>query len=172
MAIDNALSAEAQKQKARDRAKAWYYANKDRALTRIRQRAKTKRVEVLATQARWREKNRQRLREQQLQYYRKNYSVHLNNCAKRRARKKSALTDPKAISEWMAKIRNQSWVRCHWCGTKVAGNQVHFDHVVAISRGGAHAIDNLCPSCSDCNQKKHNRLIADWICNGQTFLPL
>lgn len=90
----------------------------------------------------------------------------------RRARKLGVNSDSRGIAQWMREIRSHSFARCHWCGTKVFGRKVHFDHVVALSVGGTHTIGNLCVSCPECNFTKNNRLIADWIAGGQTFLNL
>lgn len=30
----------------------------------------------------------------------------------------------------------------------------HIDHMIPLSRGGSHDIDNLAPSCGSCNMKK------------------
>lgn len=117
--------------------------------------------------------NRDRTRKLHSIWAKNNRAILNARDAKRRALEKgSALRDGKLIKEWMVQVRKLSHARCHWCGTKVPGKGVHFDHVVALSKGGEHSISNLCVSCSDCNKTKHNRLIADWICNGQTFLPL
>jgi 5-methylcytosine-specific restriction endonuclease McrA len=91
---------------------------------------------------------------------------------RRRARKLGNQIDPSGIAKWMREIRKLPFVRCHWCGTKVHGRQVHFDHVIAVSRGGSHSIGNLCSSCAPCNRLKAARSIADWIVGGQTFLPI
>ncbi len=93
--------------------------------------------------------------------------------AKRRARKKSALIgDISIISQWEKEIRSMNWARCHWCGTKVAGGDVHFDHVLALSKGGSQSSGNLCSSCPDCNRRKSARIISDWVVGGQSFLPI
>lgn len=94
-------------------------------------------------------------------------------CAKRRALKEAAsIGDTAVISQWQKEIRLMKWVRCHWCGTKVPGRKVHFDHVVALTKGGSHSIGNLCASCPECNRSKNARVIADWVVGAQTFLNL
>lgn len=85
---------------------------------------------------------------------------------------KATLGNPVLIRRWMIEVKSKPFSRCHWCGTKVDGKEVEFDHVIALSRGGSHSIGNLCSSCPECNRSKSNRIIADWICNNQTFLTL
>lgn len=106
-------------------------------------------------------------------YYRQNPGGARLSALRRRGRANQAsLQDQKIISAWMREIRKRAFARCHWCGTKVPGRKIHFDHVVPISKGGLHSIGNICASCRDCNLTKHNRLISDWLSNGQTFLAL
>ena len=38
----------------------------------------------------------------------------------------------------------------------------HLDHVLALSRGGRHAIGNLLPACAPCNLTKAAKLLAEW----------
>lgn len=128
--------------KTRARTARWYAANKDRAIMASKLRRMSKPEARRADHAR------------------------------RRARKLAATIDDAGIKDWMKQIRSAPYARCHWCGTKVAGRKIHFDHVVALSRGGTHTIGNLCASCPDCNLKKHARVVADWICQGQTFLSI
>jgi 5-methylcytosine-specific restriction endonuclease McrA len=114
-------------------------------------------------------------------YDRKSYLKHRQRAmirakvftAKRRAVKLGAvLGNTAVIHQWQQSIRAMKWVRCHWCGTKVPGLGVHFDHVIALSRGGSHSIGNICAACPECNLSKNARAISDWVCNGQTFLSL
>lgn len=55
---------------------------------------------------------------------------------------------------------------CYMCHTplrlgvrKGEPGHVHFDHVIPLSRGGAHCSDNIRPACQRCNQRKGNRLL-------------
>ena len=48
--------------------------------------------------------------------------------------------------------------QCHLCGEigEYGGhNGLHIDHIVPISRGGAHSMDNLRPACASCNRMKN-----------------
>lgn len=92
---------------------------------------------------------------------------------RRKARKQGApLGDPKIIRQWMAEVRSKPFVRCHWCGTKVRGSEVHFDHVISIAAGGSHSIGNLCSSCPECNCSKQARSPSEWNKHEQIFLHL
>lgn len=47
---------------------------------------------------------------------------------------------------------------CHICGNDVEPDDVHFDHAIPLSKGGAHATANVFVSHSRCNMKKSNKL--------------
>lgn len=47
---------------------------------------------------------------------------------------------------------------CHICGNDVEPDDVHFDHAIPLSKGGAHATYNVFVSHSRCNMKKSNKL--------------
>jgi hypothetical protein len=46
---------------------------------------------------------------------------------------------------------------CAWCGRSVVGRDIEIDHVVPLTRGGAHRADNLAVSCPDCNRRKSGK---------------
>jgi 5-methylcytosine-specific restriction endonuclease McrA len=48
---------------------------------------------------------------------------------------------------------------CFYCGSL---NKITIDHIVPISRGGAHSIGNLVAACAFCNGSKHNKLLVEW----------
>lgn len=52
---------------------------------------------------------------------------------------------------------------CYLCGRTLV-NPVHMDHVIPLSRGGAHSIGNLLPAHNRCNLRKHDKLLSelDW----------
>lgn len=49
--------------------------------------------------------------------------------------------------------------RCVYCGAKAT----HIDHLVPVSRGGTYSIENLRPSCKDCNLKKLDKTLLEFL---------
>jgi 5-methylcytosine-specific restriction endonuclease McrA len=49
---------------------------------------------------------------------------------------------------------------CHICGDDIE-DDLEFDHVVPLSRGGAHAEENIRPSHEACNHWKGTRLMSE-----------
>jgi 5-methylcytosine-specific restriction endonuclease McrA len=74
--------------------------------------------------------------------------------AKRRALKK----ENGVYSVTAKEIKKIQSMNCLYCG--LSGGQV--DHVIPLTRGGAHSIGNLVPACRSCNASKNNRTITEW----------
>lgn len=68
------------------------------------------------------------------------------------------------------KVLAKTGGRCYYCGCElpkdtyvyderenaISGNRNwHVDHMIPLSRGGDHNINNLVPSCGACNLSKH-----------------
>lgn len=78
---------------------------------------------------------------------------------KYRARKMAATVgDTNLITAWEAKWKSKKTVACYWCRKRVKTSQVHVDHVVPLSKGGEHSVENLCVSCAKCNLTKQAKL--------------
>lgn len=55
-------------------------------------------------------------------------------------------------------IASQGW-RCTYCAQL---KKLELDHVVPLSRGGAHDIENAVGACKRCNCSKGARLLSEW----------
>lgn len=65
------------------------------------------------------------------------------------------------ISSAEAKIRGllkKESCRCAYCGATFLRGNFEFDHVVPLSKGGAHSADNLVVACRKCNASKGARI--------------
>lgn len=67
-----------------------------------------------------------------------------------------------AIKKWRQGWRSLREVLCHWCKQAFAPDACHADHVIPLSRGGAHGLSNLVIACAACNVKKHARMPEVW----------
>ncbi|MEE2821634.1 MAG: HNH endonuclease [Acidobacteriota bacterium] len=47
--------------------------------------------------------------------------------------------------------------RCQYCGHKFVPNQLTYDHVIPVARGGKKTWENIVTCCIGCNRKKGNR---------------
>ena len=79
--------------------------------------------------------------------------------AKRRATTHKATVPgtEKAVTEFYHWTRNASVIRCYLCGKVVPKGDRHVDHVMPLSLGGAHSVENLAVLHSSCNLQKHDK---------------
>ena len=83
---------------------------------------------------------------------------------KRRAVKKQAtMGDLKAIYDWLQEWKQRESACCHWCKDSFNPSQCHVDHVIPLSKGGAHCLSNLVIACAKCNLSKGSKLPDEWL---------
>jgi len=58
----------------------------------------------------------------------------------------------------MLKVVRRDGQMCQICHRNVPDNELAFDHVIPISKGGPTSVDNLRVLCADCNSKKSDSL--------------
>lgn len=76
---------------------------------------------------------------------------------------KSAPKDEKKrIVKWKKEWKALPIVKCNWCEKDFPALVCQSDHIVALGRGGAHALSNLCISCRPCNQAKSVLNVEQW----------
>lgn len=110
----------------------------------------------------WREQNSEHVRDYYQRYYAENYEYirakgaewQKNNPEKsrirnqrRRARKRSVETEMFSKQDLTNHFDDIGAYACVYCD----GPYQQDDHVVPISKGGPHTIDNMVPSCKTCN---------------------
>lgn len=108
--------------------------------------------------------------------YQKRYALYAQASTKRRALKLAATVNLKGIRAFMDSVKSKPFATCYYCGDRVStkGRALHFDHIVSLSQGGQHTVDNLCVSCASCNLSKHAKPLAEWLktMTGQQLLTL
>lgn len=66
------------------------------------------------------------------------------------------------VDQWVELVERLEY-RCTYCGEETSADDIHMDHIVALNRGGPHAILNITPACSRCNiSKKHRLILFEW----------
>lgn len=82
------------------------------------------------------------------------------------ARKRQATVEP---VDYEAIIKRDG-MRCHICGKKIRSRkELHFDHIVPLSKGGEHSMKNIACAHAKCNLEKNDgkipsqlRLAGEW----------
>lgn len=77
------------------------------------------------------------------------------------ARRRALVGDGKVtLAEWEALLAREGG-HCAYCNTRPEA--LTMDHVVPLSRGGKHAIENILPACKSCNSRKGARTPGEWF---------
>ena len=63
-----------------------------------------------------------------------------------------------------------SYGHCYLCGYTLSG-EIHVDHVIPLSRGGAHSEQNLRPTHARCNLRKSDKLLHELEFWGAWYVP-
>ncbi len=171
------------------RKKLYYIKNKERHLAKCKERRNLKRVELLAYHREYRKRNPEKVNEYFRNYYAKNKERMLARSKERRrldpaialrrlesSRRYYAANSDKhqaLISKRRAMVRGASdgtFTAKQWKEMKAAYDnrcvyclnvfeRLTQDHVIPVSKGGAHAASNIVPACKSCNCKKN---VAPW----------
>lgn len=108
-------------------------------------------------------KHRGEILEQRRIYAKAHPEVSRRRNRKRRALKRNAtIGNELEMAAWEAGWRAKKTVVCHWCKRRVKPADAHVDHVIPLSKGGDHTVDNLCASCASCNNAKHAKPPDVW----------
>lgn len=81
--------------------------------------------------------------------------LHKNKKLRRRALELNCIRT--ATIEDLKSIRLASNGICHYCLTPA--NELTYDHVIPLSKGGAHSKDNIVMACRSCNCSKGAKII-------------
>lgn len=150
--------------KTRPRREKWEREYKKREVEKLRadnaayyaKTKHTKRQEYLV-------KNKLSIARKRAAYLKKNIVMFRGYIHKRRAKKlKAPIGELKLIAAWEKRIRSQPFVSCYWCKKTIPNTKINIDHIIALTRGGAHEIGNLCVSCKSCNSSKHAKTLEIW----------
>jgi 5-methylcytosine-specific restriction endonuclease McrA len=136
---------------------AWYVEHRDEHAARC---------------ARWRGTNRLRHRQLARQAYERNRPAYIARAAawnaahpeqrrERTRRRRARLAAVTVERVDYAAILAEHGPVCHICDGLIEPDDLHFDHVIPIARGGAHVAGNVRPSHARCNLVKGTRLMAE-----------
>ncbi len=75
--------------------------------------------------------------------------------------KRNGVVGKYTIDEWKAKLAEYDY-KCAYCGIELL-DSISADHVIPVSRGGSNTIDNIVPSCRNCNSRKNSKTPDEYI---------
>ncbi len=83
---------------------------------------------------------------------------------RRRARRKAAMRNTVVEPVTRADVLRVYGQGCYICGKGLADDEITIDHVVPVSKGGGHTLENLRPACVSCNCRKKDRPLSVFVC--------
>lgn len=114
-------------------------------------------------QRQWNAKHPEKIKEYNAKYPKMYPEKYTAKAELRHARKMSAPGDGVTEEQWhyVLELYGRQCLKCR------ETERITMDHVVPLSRGGAHDVSNIQPLCMSCNCRKHTttadyRYIADW----------
>jgi len=140
-------------EKLRERKRKEYLAHREAYLRRAREYRRTHAEEKRARDREYARRRRDLRRRIAREYARRRRAAIMGNPMEP--------VDEQAIFE-------RDGFRCVYCG---ATSQLELDHVVPLSRGGAHCADNLVVACRSCNASKGNKPLIVWLLDRVTQSP-
>jgi hypothetical protein len=176
------------RERARERAAAWYRANKTRALESCKRRYETISVEI--RRARKREyyaRNKEKVRLINKRSNLKNSEK--VKAANREYTKRWRQANPDVVKlqkkAWKAKRRASGplpmavikeirtlFPECVYCGASGSrDNPLTLEHLVAVASGGTNEKNNLASACNRCNSSRQKKPWREWYCATSFFDP-
>lgn len=155
-------TAERKRKNALARNRAWYERNKER------ERSRAKGWQILNPDRHrqnwqdWYAKNRDYLATKDRLRYIKNPVAELARAEKYRATLAAAPGSGFSAEQWLGKLEEFGGL-CAYC---LGAPGTTMDHIVPISRGGAHDTENIVPACASCNASKGNRSLLQFVMRG------
>ncbi len=144
------------------KARTWEQANPEKVREKQKRWAASERGKEKSREksrryyARHREERREEWKAQKRAYRERARHIFNQHQARRRALTRGATVDR---VDYAAILERDDW-HCYLCSMPIEPGNVHFDHVIPLSKGGAHSNENIRATHAHCNLRKNNRLIS------------
>lgn len=138
-----------------------FKVSKDIARKKYRSSAKGK-ANDKAYSKKWVSENRDRVRHNDLQRYKRDPQKRIISSIKIRAKRLGAFGEYSG-TEFHYLVKSFGH-RCCYCGIFLHEKNISADHKIPLSRGGTNTIENIVPACRPCNSKKNTRTFDEFWC--------
>lgn len=150
----------------------WREENRERYETSVKKYRADNREKLSKYRSEHRKKNPEHHNKVRKLWYQKNKGRSNAWCARRRAlTNKVVCKNAKAVEAFYKDAKHRKSFTCAYC-EKVFTEQPDVDHIIPLSRGGPHDVENLCLACERCNTSKKDKLLSEWRKEGQQLLSL
>lgn len=150
-----------QQEKNRQRAKAWYAANKERACANVSKWQSENKEKVSEYKLRHAEANRQSINQRSSEYRKNNPDKRIVWEHARRSRK--AACGGRLSLDIAERLMTLQKGCCAACRVDLAAAGKHLDHIIPLSAGGANADENMQLLCPGCNVRKGAKHPVDFM---------
>jgi len=145
-------------------AKAWQAANPEKLAAKRKAYAAANRKKLAAKTKAYRQANPEKFAACIKAWQAAHPNKCLALCHKHRAKKFGVkIGDTAAILIWLEGWKTEAPVACHYCKAISPGTEMTIDHVIALSAGGDHDLNNLVVCCPSCNSFKGDKLPEVWL---------
>ena len=142
-------------EKVRAAIDSWEARNKERLAAATKEYKKRNAARMRAVEKAWRLRNPDKCHA----FGRKWRQANLLKCVEKASRRRARILSQTIGTVSYDAILERDGYVCHICKAPVAPWDMDFDHVIPISKGGPHSMDNIKPSHSHCNRSKNCKLI-------------
>ena len=130
-----------------------YYANNTEARKQYNQDYRRRTIKVRRKKdAEYYQNNLAKRRQEAKDYRTKHPEIGKQHQRQRRAQKMQAPRNDLTHQQWL-EIQAAQHYRCAYCGKRCKGRLTQ-DHILPLSKGGAHTLANIIGACHACNSKK------------------
>jgi 5-methylcytosine-specific restriction endonuclease McrA len=101
------------------------------------------------------------------QWFKGNLDAHLKRAQYMKLHRYKRYVGGVSLQEWQILIMKYN-NKCAYCGKDGARDMyghLTMDHVIPLSRGGQHSINNILPACAYCNDSKGSKTSAEFKAN-------
>lgn len=79
--------------------------------------------------------------------------------------RRGACIGDSAVGPLIAQWRREPRFECSYCRNEFSTREhLQVDHIIPISRGGKHTVDNVCRACKRCNLSKNSKTPEEFLC--------
>jgi len=135
---------DANREKVRQWVRESYHRNREQELLRNRAKYERDKEKLRATRAAWQKANPEKCK------------VY---CSRHRAYRLNAPGDPLTPAQWQEILETFNFCCAYCLNPLVVAEQ---EHMLPLSRGGAHSADNVVPACRSCNARKHDKTLLEY----------
>lgn len=141
--------------------------NREKILTRQKKYNQSHKPEIAKLNRDWRTKNAARRKQYTDKWWSDNAHKRKSYDARSRFLRRVKNLRPSivevAVLPIIAKWKSDPEFNCHYCLGKFKNSELTIDHMIPVSRGGNHTVDNICRSCNGCNISKRTKTPEEFV---------